>query len=109
MFYVRKETQSDFRIDKFYHTNEPGWGHFIVLKGFRLVDGNLFFEAYDPYSLGNTYTDQSFKGKNRYYRAEDIDYATQVWWDYAIVVGENESAGRKITVDPSKIIHKPGR
>jgi hypothetical protein len=68
---VRQSGVDQYRADKFYATS-PGWGHFIVLKGYRQVDQELFFEAYDPYSFGKTNTDHTLKGEDRYYRFEDL-------------------------------------
>jgi len=74
---------------KFYTTLAAGWGHFILIKGYRETNTNFYLEAYDPYSGGLRYTalggDQLF-GRDRYYRADDIKRATDVWWPYAIVV-----------------------
>lgn len=93
MFYVKANTGlSERRVDKFYSTNSTGWGHFIVIKGYKIVDNQLFYEAYDPYSFGMRYNDNSIKGKNRYYRSEDLNNATNNWWDYAIVV--TKSSGK---------------
>jgi hypothetical protein len=93
MNHVRAAGDVAFRTDKFYATT-PDWGHFIVLKGYKVVDGELFFEAYDPYSFGLTNDDNSLKGMNRYYRFEDLAAACNPWWNYAFVIakkGENLS------------------
>jgi len=60
---------SNERVDKYY---EEGFDHFIILKGYKQVDNELFFEVYDPWGLGETYADGTPKGENRYYRYEDI-------------------------------------
>lgn len=86
MYYVRNETNISCRVDKFYSASTTGWGHFIVVKGYRRVDGNVFFEVYDPYCYDKTYNDGTLKGKDRYYRSDDIFSATFNWWNYAIVV-----------------------
>lgn len=96
MYYIRSEANSKYRIDKFYNTSSPEWGHFIVIKGYREVDGILFFEAYDPYSINNKYADGTFKGRNRYYRSSDLFTATQNWWKYMIVV---QPKGKKSVLD----------
>jgi hypothetical protein len=57
------------RVDKYYI---GGFDHFIILKGYTQVDNELFFEVYDPWGLGETYSDGTPKGENRYYRYEDI-------------------------------------
>jgi hypothetical protein len=109
MFYVSEGTSEDYRLDKFYDTDGKGWGHFIVVKGYKEVDDKLFYEVFDPYSFGKKYTDQTLKGRNRYYRSEDLDKATGIWWDYAIVVSRNSSDGGRKAVNTSNIVHMPGR
>ena len=111
MFYVQYHKDPEYHVNKFYETNDAGWGHFIVVKGYKEIDGTVFYETYDPYSFSRSYSAGGLKGKNRYYSGPDLDAATNVWWDYAIVVEKSGSAsgGRKAGVDVSKIIHKPGR
>jgi hypothetical protein len=107
MHYIRNESKIKWHIDRFYNAQNPGWGHFIVVKGYRVVDNNLHFEVYDPYGYGKTYTTGQPKGKNRYYRSEDIDYSTGIWWDYAIVVSRTSGKGDD-ALDPATIPHKWG-
>ena len=108
MYYIRDGTNSEWRMDKFYTTGSTGWGHFIVVKGYRQVDGELYFEVYDPYGFGRTYNDG--KGKDRYYRSEDIYEATSIWWNYTIVVSEKgDKSSAEKSLDPSEIPHMRGR
>jgi Peptidase_C39 like family len=113
MYYVQYQTNDAYHHSKFYSADSPAWGHFIVVKGYKEVDNQTFFETYDPYSYGERYADNSLKGKDRYYKAADLDLATNNWWDYAIVISKSTSGGRAGTepdaVDPSTIIHKSGR
>jgi hypothetical protein len=93
MNHVRASADVNYRADKFY-TTTPDWGHFIVLKGFKITDGELFFEVYDPFSFGLSNEDNTLKGMNRYYRFEDLAAACLPWWNYAFVIakkGENLS------------------
>lgn len=92
MYYVRKEVDATKRIDKFYNTANTDWGHFFVVKGYKKVDGEFFFEIYDPYSIGIKYSDNTFKGKDRFYRDEDVFTASNIWWNYAIVVSKKGSS-----------------
>ncbi len=110
MYYIRYGAFSELRVDKFYATGSTGWGHFIVVKGYRQVDGEMFLEVYDPYGYGRTYNDGTAKGKDRYYRGEDIFTATSIWWNYTIVVSEKgvKSSEEKF-LDPSQIPHMWGR
>jgi hypothetical protein len=87
MNHVRAATDTLYRTDKFYATT-PDWGHFIVLKGYKITDGELFFEAYDPYSFGQKNDDNSLKGMNRYYRFEDLAAACLPWWNFAFVIAK---------------------
>jgi len=105
MNYIRISRNDQWHSDKFYNNNVGG--HFIILKGYKLVDHELFFEVYDSNSFGTVYNDRSLKGKDRYYRFSDLDKATSIWWDYAIIVSR-ESSKSPIGVDTKKIIHKYG-
>ncbi len=89
MYYIRYQANAKHHVDRFYSADEPGWGHFIVVKGYKVVDGNTFYEIYDPYGINKTYSDGSPKGIDRYYRAEDIDKTTGIWWDNAIVISKS--------------------
>ena len=109
MFYVDNFTDPEYHVNKFYTTNGAGWGHFIVVKGYKQIDGKVFYETYDPYSFNSSYLTGGLKGKNRYYSSTNLDAATQIWWDYAIVVERSDTPGGRKGVDVSQIIHKPGR
>ncbi|MDR0661139.1 MAG: C39 family peptidase [Prevotellaceae bacterium] len=112
MFYIRNEQQANYHVDKFYATNSAEWGHFIVVKGYKKVDNNVFYEVYDPYSFGKKYDDNAIKGKDRYYRHTDLNKAVTVWWSYAIIVpkegGMSAFKSDMHKVDPTKIEHKYG-
>ena len=84
---IRNGPADNRRIDKFYSTT-PGWGHFILAKGYRKVEGEFFYEFYDPNSWGQIYTTGELKGLDRYYRTSDVFNATSTWWNYAIVIYE---------------------
>lgn len=109
---IRKNDSPEQRVDKFYSTYEK-FGHFIVVKGYVVVDGMLFFEVYDPNSWGQVYVDNNLKGKNRYYRYEDVMQAMDKWWDNAIVITHNrKSIGKDLKeyiVNPILIKHKWGK
>lgn len=96
-------------VQKFYQTNGPGWGHFLLVKGYKQTTTNFFLEIYDPYSDGQYYsliTTGQIKGRDRYYVRSDIQRAAAVWWPYAIVLapkGSNVASLNKLTVSS---IHK---
>ncbi len=116
IYYVRSAAAGnpeEWRRDKYYTTSKPEAGHFIVVKGYKKVDDNYLLEVYDPWSMGAKYADATFKGIDRYYRAEDIDYATSVWWPNAIIVSRRP-ASRGWTppadaLDPSTVPAQRGR
>ncbi|MCO5946871.1 C39 family peptidase [Mucilaginibacter flavidus] len=74
---------------KFYPTSGTGWGHFLLVKGYKQTVDNTYLEVYDPYSRGlkyNTVTPGQYLGQDRYYVSSDIKAATDIWWPYAIIV-----------------------
>lgn len=110
MYYVKASYAQKYHYNKFYATNAPDWGHFIIIKGYKEVDGILYYEAYDPNSWGAKYADGELKGKDRYYTSADLNIATNIWWDYTIIVSKNATSGaRGRAVDPNTIAHKSGR
>jgi len=77
--------------DRFYTTYPESYaqfGHFIIIKGYKEVDNEVYFEVYDPNSLGVSYGDGSLKGKDRYYRSEDLFEATKKFWQKAFIVAK---------------------
>ncbi len=107
MFYITYQKKNSWHVDKFYQTSNTGWGHFIIIKGYKQVDGNIFFEVYDPNSYGNKYNDLTLKGIDRYYRNNDIITATKDWWPYAIIVSRN-SFSKSEGIDIRTIKHNYG-
>jgi hypothetical protein len=109
MYYVPYNEIGYQHTSKFYFTNAPAWGHFILVKGYKQVGSTFYLEAYDPYSAGSRYSGitTQLKGQDRYYVDADIKIAAQKWWAYAIVVGQK---GQKFT-SSNKLrvnsIHKP--
>lgn len=90
-------------------------GHYLILKGARRVSGELYIEVYDPSNWKDPYRDGSFKGKNRYLRADQLTIAIANWWGYLILVHppgakeyEPEDASQA-EVNPQQIIHIWGR
>lgn len=51
---------------------DSSFAHTILVKGYRTIDEMLYFEVYDPDSVGVLLADGSFIGKNRYYRASEV-------------------------------------
>ncbi len=111
MYYISSNAIPENRVDKFYRTDWRDWGHFIVTKGYKVIDGNLFFEVNDPFNYGAKYHDGSLKGNNRYYRSKDVYAATKIWWNYTICVSEKNNTKSTLpgSLNLSEIEHKWGR
>ncbi len=91
-YLIDRNKTERYHRDRFYETNSQSFGHFILVKGYKLVDDKLWFECYDSYSMGAFYQNEgALKGKDRYYSATDLNKATNRWWDYAIVVTQNKT------------------
>lgn len=95
MYYFSDEVKDRWHVDKFYQANTREWGHFIVAKGYKIVDGKVWYEVYDPYGFRKAYADGSPKGKNRYYKSEEVDQSTTIWWNYAIIISRESGKGLK--------------
>lgn len=87
MYSVRLNSDPHSHVDRFY-PDDPGIGHYIIVKGYKEVDDETYFEVYDPNSWTRTYDDGSLKGKYRYYRSEDLFEATKNWWPKVFVVAK---------------------
>ncbi|MBC8053917.1 MAG: hypothetical protein H7Y13_12700 [Sphingobacteriaceae bacterium] len=76
----------------------PTTGHWIVIKGYKRVDGNLFYETYDPYSKGEKYENGEPKGKNRYYYSQSISSGIngQNGWPYAFVIDKKQTVSNEV-------------
>ena len=109
MYYVRGAERANWRVDKFYNTNGRDWGHFIIAKGYKVVDGNKYFEIYDPYSWEKKYSDGGLKGMDRHYRSEDIFKATSIWWNHTIVISPKGTKSMpREALEASSIEHQWG-
>ena len=97
-YYIRYNAIATQHVDKYYKVNAAASGHFIIVKGYKQVDNQFYFEVYDPWSYGVSYTPgNQLKGENRYYRSDDLETATNVWWDYAIIVAPKGKSVIKIS------------
>lgn len=79
---VREQTNKELRCDKYYTS---GNGHYLLIKGYRIVDGVVWFEVHDPWGLDLKYDDGTYFGANRYYRALEVAYTID-WNIWTIVV-----------------------
>jgi len=86
MYYVKENPVPTERTNRFYAANTEGWGHFLLVKGYSIIDGKMWLEIHDPYSIDQHYADGQLKGDRRYYDPAGLKKATDVWWPFAILV-----------------------
>ena len=74
MYYIRKAENPQESLDCFYTTSHSDWFHYILIKGFKIIDDTVvLLEVYDPYSLGLKYEKSGdFLGIDRLYRVSDF-------------------------------------
>lgn len=78
-------TDKGYRSDCYYKSNQ---GHYLLIKGYRIVDGVVWFEVYDSWGLDLKYEDGTPYGQNRYYRAYEV--ARTIDWNiWTIMVPYN--------------------
>jgi len=108
--------------NKFYQTLNAGWGHFLLVKGYKQTTTGLYLEVYDPYTNHRVYEDdfsqqifglQQPKGKDRYYPSSTIAQSAHLWWPYVIVVAPKGQAITTTAVTGGRTVHpsqiKPAR
>lgn len=83
MDYITRENDTNLHINRFYDYDD---GHFLIVKGYAEVDGTTYFEVYDPNNWGNTYTDGSLMGKDRYYHGEELITSAVNWYEFGIII-----------------------
>lgn len=55
-------------------------GHFLLIKGYKILDGKLYYEVYDPNNWDMKYENGEPMGKDRLYPATEMDKAITTWW-----------------------------
>lgn len=78
-------------VSKEYHTGRyytGGSGHYLLIKGYRVVNGITWFEVHDPWGLDLKYSDGTYYGANRYYLGSEV--AKTIDWNvWTVVVPHN--------------------
>lgn len=64
----------------------PAEGHFIIVKGYKIVEDKIYYQCYDPASWGVKYSDGTLKGIDRYYLSTDLYRAMEKRWRGVILV-----------------------
>lgn len=56
-------------------------GHFLLIKGYKIIDDELYYEVYDPNNWDMTYSETGEPmGKDRLYKATEMHKAIVNWW-----------------------------
>ena len=110
MGYIKRNYNPNERVGRFYQFNS---GHFLILKGIRLVDGKWYIESYDPNSWDKRYSSGEIKGLDRYYSLDELTDSINNWWNYLIIIPSKENIARKSSrwnsIDPKTIKHAWGK
>lgn len=110
MYYVKENSIPGERTNRFYAANSQGWGHFLLVKGYRIIDGKMWLEIHDPYSIDKKYTNGQLKGDRRYYDPAEIKKATDIWWPYALIVPrKNSTLQARFRTDEGRVPAQKGR
>lgn len=66
---------------KFGRFYEFEGGHFFLVKGYKVIDGELYLEVYDPNNWDMKYSENGEPmGKDRLYKASEVDQAIKNWY-----------------------------
>lgn len=85
MSLVDAEEDPNHHVGLYY---PPGTGHYIIVKGYIIVDDKLYFEVHDPWSIDMRYENGELKGRNRYYSESSLFRAISNWYStiYTITI-----------------------
>lgn len=74
----QNKTPDENNIGRFYDFDG---GHFLLIKGYKIIDGKLYYQVYDPNNWDKKYTKTGEPmGKDRLYPAEEMGRAIVTWW-----------------------------
>lgn len=75
---AQNKTPDESNIGRFYDFDG---GHFLLIKGYKIIDGKLYYEVYDPNNWDSKYSQTGEPmGKDRLYPAEEMARAITTWW-----------------------------
>ena len=69
MGYISYNVANEERAGKYFDVD---FQHFVIIKGYKVVDDKLYFEIYDPNSWDTRYIDGTPVGMDRYYLADEL-------------------------------------
>lgn len=90
--YISRSTDNTSHNDRFY---DYEGGHFLVIKGYKFIDGQLYYEVYDPNNWNAKYEDGSEMGKDRYYDYKEMEESILNHWKYLFTIEGKDSEETK--------------
>ncbi len=81
--YIPYESDEDSHVNNY---KTQGKKHYIIIKGYIVVDDKLYYEVYDPYNFGSVYKDGTPKGKDRFYYQEDLIKSIKNTWNNIVII-----------------------
>lgn len=106
MQYFTKQNDPEKRVGRIVGSGQAY--HYMLIKGYKVVDNKLYFEAYDPDSNGLKYIDGSYKGKDRYYLGSELVTAINKYKSSFILIDgstsdnliNNTAKGQEVKLSP---------
>ncbi|HEY4327217.1 MAG TPA: hypothetical protein VGN20_24740 [Mucilaginibacter sp.] len=90
MYYLTYNSSTYEHVNSFWLESFTGFGHCLLVKGYKQMSDRLYLETYDPYSAHNVYVPgviaQEPIGQDRYYSSADIKNATAIYSTEAFVI-----------------------
>lgn len=85
MGYIPFNSNETERVNRFYSFDS---GHYLIVKGYVVADGVLYFQVYDPNNWYESYEDGEPKGKDRFYETSVLMSSILNWYPFAVVISE---------------------
>jgi hypothetical protein len=80
-----------------------GANHAIIIKGYRVVDGITYFEVYYPASSEfERYPDDTFKGQDRYFLADEVISSGRRYGGDYLIISPKDTGDRNYHVATPK-------
>lgn len=84
--YINYNNSSESKLGRFHVVD--GNTYTVIIKGYKVVDNNTYFEIYDPFYNNIEYPDGSPRGKNDYYSANEVLNSLKAESVYPIVINK---------------------
>jgi len=81
--YIPYESNEESHVNRFKIEEKK---HYIIIKGYIVVDDKLYYEVYDPYNFGSMYKNDKAKGKDRFYYQEGLINSIKNTWNNIVII-----------------------